>query len=254
MRWRRPRRLRRRARPPRRTRLPDGASRPAANRPATRTTSPPSVLSCSSTPASRTRPSSSKTRAAVGMGTTYGTSHARSARVANSIVLIACRPWVPPAALISPITWSCRNGGSRATEHVQPVERVLERPGDRPLVHRAAPEHPVGRVARLDEPRAAPVGRSSSGSYIGRSSSRRSSSVVSAPALAAPSSATCRAARLLDTLAREPPSPTIFRVSDTQRQLGGRRKIVPNRAYALASIRGARGARSGSSKVAACCP
>ena len=37
----------------------------------------------------------------------------RSARVANSIVLMACRPCVPPAALISPITSSCRNAGSR---------------------------------------------------------------------------------------------------------------------------------------------
>ena len=43
-----------------------------------------------------------------GPGTTYGTAHPRSARTANSIVLIACSPCVPPAALIKPITLSCR--------------------------------------------------------------------------------------------------------------------------------------------------
>src|SRR5438046_5321293 len=51
---------------------------------------------------------------------------------------------------------------------------------------------------------------SSSGLYIGRSSSRRSSRTVSAPAAAAPASATLNAARLFDVFASEPPSPTIF--------------------------------------------
>ncbi len=37
----------------------------------------------------------------------------RNARAENSIVLIACSPCVPPAALIRPITLSCRYGGSR---------------------------------------------------------------------------------------------------------------------------------------------
>src|SRR5690348_10558586 len=44
---------------------------------------------------------------------------------------------------------------------------------------------------------------------MGRSSSRRSKSVVVAPAAAAPSRATRSAARLRDTRASEPPRPTI---------------------------------------------
>src|SRR5579863_1522183 len=56
---------------------------------------------------------------------------------------------------------------------------------------------------------AAGVGSSFSGLYIGKSSSRRSRRFVFAPALAAPSSATFRAARLFDVLAIDPPRPTI---------------------------------------------
>src|SRR2546421_5017613 len=56
---------------------------------------------------------------------------------------------------------------------------------------------------------AASVGASSSGLYIGRSSSRMLRSSVSAPALAAPSRARIKAARLLDTFAIEPPRPTM---------------------------------------------
>jgi hypothetical protein len=48
-----------------------------------------------------------------------------------------------------------------------------------------------------------------SGSYIGRASSRRSSSSISAPASFAPSSAVARAARLRETFPSEPPGPTI---------------------------------------------
>src|SRR6476469_2072672 len=47
---------------------------------------------------------------------------------------------------------------------------------------------------------------------MGRSSSRRFKSLVDAPASAAPSSATCNAARLRDARASEPPSPTTVRV------------------------------------------
>ena len=36
---------------------------------------------------------------------------------------------------------------------MEPVERVLERAGDRALVKRAAPEQPVRRVTGLDQPR-----------------------------------------------------------------------------------------------------
>src|SRR6266508_1481155 len=52
------------------------------------------------------------------------------------------------------------------------------------------------------------VGSSASGLYMGRSSSRMSSNCVSAPAVAAPSSAVCRAARLFEIFASEPPRPT----------------------------------------------
>src|SRR5712691_7388239 len=58
-------------------------------------------------------------------------------------------------------------------------------------------------------------GASSSGLYMGRASSRRSSSSVRAEAPAAPSRARRSAARLLDAFAREPPRPTISRESDT---------------------------------------
>ena len=56
---------------------------------------------------------SPKTCQEAGIGTTYGTAQPRNARAENSIVLIACSPCVPPAALIRPITLSCRYGGSR---------------------------------------------------------------------------------------------------------------------------------------------
>src|SRR5262249_56990903 len=36
-------------------------------------------------------------------------------------------------------------------ERMEPVESILERPRDRALVHRAAPEHPVRGVAGLDQ-------------------------------------------------------------------------------------------------------
>src|SRR6476646_2573943 len=96
----------------------------AANRWATRTTSAPSDLSCASIAASWTWPSRSKTRAAVGTGTTYGTAHPRGADEADHLIL--------------------HDSQTASTESVQPVERVLEGARDRALVHGTAPEHPVG--------------------------------------------------------------------------------------------------------------
>jgi hypothetical protein len=61
------------------------------------------------------------------------------------------------------------------------------------------------------------VGSSSSGLYMGKSRRRRSSSCVSAPASAAPSRATCRAARLFEFSASEPPSPTTISLFDIAR-------------------------------------
>src|SRR5262245_45308047 len=69
---------------------------------------------------------------------------------------------------------------------------------------------------------------------MGRSSSRRSRSVVAAPAWAAPSSATCSAARLLEICASEPPSPTIVRVF----------AILPRRSTLLPGAFGERRVRS----------
>ena len=76
-------------------------------------------------------------------------------------------------------------------EHMQPVECVLQRARDHPLVERAAPDQPVGRITRLDQAglRLRPARRR--GLYIDRSSSRTSNRRVSAPA-AAPSSARSR--------------------------------------------------------------
>jgi hypothetical protein len=85
------------------------------------------------------------------IGTTYGTAQARSARAENSIVLIACRPCMPPAALINPTTLSWRYGGSRDPRMWSQSSEFLNAPETVPLIERAAPEHAVGRVARLDE-------------------------------------------------------------------------------------------------------
>jgi hypothetical protein len=59
---------------------------------------------------------------------TYGTAQPRSALTANSIVLIACSPWVPPAALIRPMTSSCKNGGSREPSACSQSSAFLKAP------------------------------------------------------------------------------------------------------------------------------
>ena len=52
----------------------------------------------------------------------------RSARMENSIVLIAWSPCVPPAALISPMTLSCRNRGSRVPSSCSQSSAFLNAP------------------------------------------------------------------------------------------------------------------------------
>src|SRR4029077_724686 len=116
-------------------------------------------------------------------GTTYGTAHARSALVANSIVMTACSPWVPPAALISPTTVSCRNGGSRAPSTCSQSSAFLKAPEIVPWYIGLLPSIPLAAYQDSLRRSAGAVGSASSSElYIGRSSSRRSSSVVSAPA------------------------------------------------------------------------
>jgi hypothetical protein len=63
-----------------------------------------------------------------GDGYDVGTAHPRSALTANSMVLIACSPWVPPAALINPITSSCRYGGSRGPSACSQSSAFLKAP------------------------------------------------------------------------------------------------------------------------------
>jgi len=122
-----------------------------AKRRATRTTCAPTVRSWSSIISSRTSRESANTRAACGTGTTEGhrprtqrghrelhrvddlesLCSSRGADHADYLVVIICRLARP--------------------EHVQPVDRILERARHRSVVHRAAPQHLVRLVTGLDQ-------------------------------------------------------------------------------------------------------
>ena len=154
----------------------------------------------------RTRPSSSKTLAAVGMGTTYGTAHPRSARVANSIVLMACRPCVPPAALISPITSSCRNAGSRLPSTCSQSSAFLKAPRSSPDTSGCS----RASRRRRNRPRSAARPRPSSARCPGRTSADRARAGrgVSSPRRRWPP----LPARLAEPTGSSRPSPASLRV------------------------------------------
>ena len=65
-------------------------------------TSAPSARNWSATASSASRPLRSNDRYDCATGCTRGTLQPRSALTTNSIELIACRPWTPPAVVTRP--------------------------------------------------------------------------------------------------------------------------------------------------------
>ena len=87
----------------------------------------------------------------------------------NSIVLIAWIPWRPAGHAYQTDNLVAQVWGLSLAQQDEPVQRVFERAADASVVKRAAPDHPVRRVDRVDEAGSLTRGMSSElGSYIGR--------------------------------------------------------------------------------------
>jgi hypothetical protein len=125
----------------------------------------------------------------------------------NSVVLMACRPCVPPAVVTSPITRSVRYGGSRSPSRCSQSMAFLNDPLTEPLYSGLLHTIPCA-VAVASSNACAAGGGSMPGRYMGRSSSPTANNRVDAPALAAASKVIRSAARLVEPLRRDPPSPT----------------------------------------------